>query len=257
MRSTLHQTAALVAAFFLSAGISQAQMTSPPGASPEPTLDEIIAKNINSKGGLEKIKATTTVRMTGKLTSQDPTGRELSGPMVVMAKRPNMMRRETTRGTERIVNGFDGTSLWMAVGTMPVQEAPASQAAYARQDAEFDSVFVDYRAKGTAIRLAGKATVDGKDAWHLKVTKKGGPPQDYFLDSETGLEKKVSVTIDGGGNRATIVTELSDYRSVDGRMVPFMTRQIVDGTVKATITMERVEFNVPIDDALFRIPASR
>lgn len=257
MRRPLHHTAALVAAFFLSVGIAHAQVAVPPGAPAGPTLDEIIAKNINSKGGLEKIKATTTVRMTGKLTALDPTGREVTGPMVVLAKRPNMMRRETTRGTERIVNGFDGTSLWMVVGTMPVQEAPASQAAYARQDAEFDSVFVDYRAKGAAIVLAGKATVDGKDAWHLKVTKKGGPPQDYFLDAETGLEKKVSVTIDGGGNTATIVTELSDYRDVDGRMVPFMTRQIVDGTVRATIAMEKVEFNVPIDDALFRMPASR
>jgi len=257
MRRPLHRTAAFVAAFFVSVGIAQAQVAVPPGAPAGPTLDEIIAKNINSKGGLEKIKATTTVRMTGKLTALDPTGREVTGPMVVLAKRPNMMRRETTRGAERIVNGFDGTSLWMVVGNMPVQEAPASQAAYARQDAEFDSVFVDYRAKGAVILLAGKAAVDGKDAWHLKVTKKGGPPQDYFLDAETGLEKKVSVAIDGGGNTATIVTELSDYRDVDGRMVPFMTRQIVDGTVRATIAMEKVEFNVPIDDALFRMPASR
>lgn len=257
MRRPLHLTVAFMAAFLLPVGIVHAQASSAPGASTTPTLEEIIAKNISSKGGIERIKSTTTVRMTGRLTSKDPTGRELTGPMVVMAKRPNMMRRETTRGAERIVNAFDGTSLWMVVGANPVQEAPASQAAYARQDAEFDSVFVDYQAKGHAILLVGKAAVDGRDAWHLKVTKKGGPSQDYFLDAETGLEKKMTVMIDGGGSSTAIVTELSDYRNVDGRMVPFMTRQIVDGTVRATIAMDTVEFNVPIDDQLFRMPASR
>ncbi len=257
MRTSLHFATALVAALSLFVGIAHAQVVVPPAASAAPTVDDIIARNIQSKGGLELIKATTTVRMTGTLMSQDQSGRELTGPLVVMAKRPNMMRRETTRGAERIVNAFDGRSLWMVMGTMPAQEAPASQAAYARQDAEFDSVFVDYREKGTVIRLVGKATVQGKDAWNLEVTKKGGPAQNYFLDAATGLETKVSVTVDAGGKTSTIVTELSNYRDVDGRLVPFMTRQLVDGSVKATITMDRVEFNVPIDDALFRMPASR
>ena len=76
---------------------------------------------------------------------------------------------------------------------MPPQQLPNTQAAYASQDAEFDSVFVDYKQKGHAIELVGKETLNGAPVYHLKVTKKGGPPQDYYLDAETGLEKKISV----------------------------------------------------------------
>ena len=44
----------------------------------------------------------------------------------------------------------------MSVGTMPPQALPGPQAAYASQDAEFDSVFVDYKQKGHSVELVGK-----------------------------------------------------------------------------------------------------
>ena len=220
------------------------------------TLDDIIAANLKSKGGLDKIKATTTVRMSGSVVARDMNGQNVKGTMVTVAKRPNLMRRDATLGTHRIVNAFDGTSLWMAVGDQPPQPLPGSEAAYAAQDAEFDSVFVDYKEKGNKIELVGPETIDGKPAHHLRVTKKTGPPQDFYLDAATGLERKVSVSLktpDGGS--ATNVTEFLDYRSVDGRMVPFTTRQSQNGQVVATVTLDTVEFNVPVEDAYFKMPA--
>jgi outer membrane lipoprotein-sorting protein len=220
------------------------------------TLDDIIAANLKSKGGVEKIKATTTVRMTGSVVARDMTGQNVKGTMAMVAKRPNLMRRDATVGGQRIINGFDGTSLWMAMGTMPPQELPGSQAAYARQDAEFDSVFVDYKEKGHKIELVGKETIEGKPAYHLKVTKKGGRPQDFYLDAETGLEKKISVSLQTpDGAAMTNVTEFLDYRSVDGRLVPFMTRQMQNGSLTATITLDKVEFNVPVEDSFFKMSA--
>jgi outer membrane lipoprotein-sorting protein len=124
------------------------------------------------------------------------------------------------------------------------------------QDAEFDSVFVDYKDKGHKIELVGKETVAGKPVFHLKVTKKGGPPQDYYLDAETGLETQIATTtVDPRGNSVRSVTEFSDYRDVEGRMVPFGIRQRVNGNVVASTTLSKVEFNVPIEDSIFRMPS--
>jgi outer membrane lipoprotein-sorting protein len=243
MRRPLHPIAAFAAAIFLAAGAARAQ-----------TLDEIIALNLKSKGGIDKIKATTSVRMTGQIAATDPTGQQRKGTMTMLAKRPNMMRREAIVGGQKMVNAFDGNSLWMAVGSMPPQEAPGPQAAYAKQDAEFDSVFVDYKDKGNRIELMGKEKLGGSDAYRVRVTKKGGPPQDYYLDAATGLEKKISISLEQGGTAMTIVTELSDYREVDGRMVPFAIRQLVNGTPTASTTIDKVEFNVPVDDSEFRMP---
>lgn len=220
------------------------------------TLDDIIALNLKSKGGLEKIKATTTVRMSGSIVARDMTGQPVKGTMTTVAKRPNLMRRDAMVGGQRSVNAFDGSSLWMSMGTMPPQALPGPQAAYASQDAEFDSVFVDYKDKGHTVELVGKEDIDGKAEYHVRVTKKGGRPQEFYLDAETGLERKISVSLQTpDGAAVKNVTEFLDYRSVDGRLVPFTTRQVQNGGVVATVTLDKVEFNVPVEDSVFTMPA--
>jgi outer membrane lipoprotein-sorting protein len=221
------------------------------------TLDEIIAMNLKAKGGIDKIRATSTVRMTAHVNAKDdPSGQAKTATVMMFAKRPNMMRREQVVDGDTIVSAFDGKTLWMSRGNRPPQAAPGPQAAYTAQDAEFDSVFVEYKEKGHSVELVGRDKRNGKDVFHLRVTKKGGPPQDYYLDASTGLEQTISVTVAPGGKPTTITTELGDYREVDGRMVPFSIRQLVDGAVTASTTLDKVEFNVPADDALFRMPES-
>jgi outer membrane lipoprotein-sorting protein len=222
------------------------------------TLEDVIALNLKSKGGLEKIRATETVRMTGTIVARDPSGQEMKANMLILARRPNLMRRETTINGQQAVMAFDGKTFWMARGDRPAQQLPGAQAAYAMQDAEFDSVFVDYQEKGHKIALAGKETLDGQPVYHLKVTKKSGPVQDFFLDTETGLEKKISVRVEAPDQpAATFVTEMSDYRDVDGRQIPFKTVQSQNGVTVTTVTLDKVEFNVTADDSLFRMPPAK
>ena len=45
------------------------------------------------------------------------------------------------------------------------------------QDGDFDSVLLDYKAKGTTIDLVGTEPIDGKPAYHLKIVteERSGP----------------------------------------------------------------------------------
>ena len=94
--------------FLVLAAAALAICASAPAAHAQ-TLDDIIAANLKSKGGLDKIKATTTVRMSGSVVARDMNGQNVKGTMVTVAKRPNLMRRDATLGTHRIVNAFDGS----------------------------------------------------------------------------------------------------------------------------------------------------
>ena len=231
------------------------------------SVDEIVAKNLQAKGGLDLLRQTTSVKMTGVFKSFQPS--ETTMAMTTWAKRPNLVRREVSvtppagqapagapAGPIRMVQAVDGVSAWIQQGTSAPQALPAAQATQVMQETEFDSVFVDYKSKGFTIDLVGLEKLNGKDVYHLKVTRKTGPSQHYFLDAQTGLEAKVRTEVSQGASQATVETELSDYRNVEGRMVPFKTRQLVNGQLAAEMTIEQVEFNVPMPDTLFKMPRS-
>jgi outer membrane lipoprotein-sorting protein len=212
------------------------------------TVDEIIAKNIQGKGGAEKLRSVQSLKLSGRLS-----GRGMEAPFTIWSKRPNMARQETQMQGQTMVRAFDGTTAWMMIGT-DAQEVAGPQATSTREQAEFDSPLLDYKTKGSTIELVGSETLGTAKVYHLKLTTKGGQVQHYMLDADTGLERQTSVTLDQGGQPVTVVSDLSDYRDVDGIKVPFTVKQTVNGTPVSQLTVEKVEFNAPIDDAIFKMP---
>ena len=248
MRRALHVAAAAAAALLLSAIPSAAQ-----------TADELVAKNLAARGGEAKLRALNTMHIEGKVTLQ---GMDL--PMTVNAKRPNMMRQEMQIQDKKVVTAFDGQKAWMInpmMGADTPQEIVGPQGEMTREQSDFDGPLMDYKSKGTTIELVkGDAPdgteklADGKKVYKLKVTRKAGRVQYMYLDAESGIELKTTNTVEQGGQTFTVDTDLADYRAVDGVMVPHTVRNVVNGQPVMQMTVQKVEFNVPIDDSLFKMP---
>jgi outer membrane lipoprotein-sorting protein len=213
------------------------------------TVDEILAKNLQAKGGVETLKGTTSVRMTGKANIQG-----MDVPITSSVKRPYMMHNQLDMGGQKVVQAFDGTTMWMAMGDNPPQALPdGPQIEAMKQNSAFDPVFLDYKAKGHTIELVGKETDGGKAVNHLRVTTKGGMKFDYYLDADTGLETRFTTTADVQGQKTEIETRMSDYRTIEGRTLPFTVTQFMNGNQVGQMKFEKIEFNVPIDDAIFKM----
>lgn len=214
------------------------------------TADDIVARHLKAKGGADKWKGISSVRITGKMSAQ---GREL--PMTVSTKRPNMMRQDITTPAGTVVQAFDGVTPWLIPpGADVAQEVGGPQAAAMRGASDFDGPLIDYAAKGHTIELVGKEKVGTAETYHLKLTKKDGTLEHYYMHADSGLEVRRTAERDMGGMKQTLETELSDYKSVDGMMVPHVMKQSVNGSPVMQMTFEKVEFNAPLDDALFRMP---
>jgi outer membrane lipoprotein-sorting protein len=218
------------------------------------TVDEIIAKNLQAKGGTEKWQSVKTVKMTGKIAAQ---GQEM--PLTVYAKRPNLNRQEITLPDGKVVQAFDGTTAWVInpmMGSDVPQVVPGGAAELMKNAADFDGALINYKSKGTAIELVGKEKLGDKDVYHLKLTMKSGQVQHYFLDAESGLEVKTSAQVDTGMGPAkqTLDTEMSNYKQVGGIMLPHTVRQFMNGNKMAEVSVTGVEFNAPVDDAIFSMP---
>ena len=123
--------------------------------------------------------------------------------------------------------------------------------------AELDGPLIDYRAKGYSVELLGKETVEGRANYKLAVTLSPGVVRHLYLDAETLLETKVDGTRRLRGKDRKLETFFRDYRRVQGLLVPHTVETKVEGAPKAgAMTIERVELNPSLEDALFAPPTS-
>jgi outer membrane lipoprotein-sorting protein len=215
-------------------------------------VDEIVAKNLAAKGGAERLRAVESVKTTGRIKT--PRGvRALTN----WTKRPNMLRREIMADGQTQVVAFDGTTLW---GINPLispkpQQITGPAADRTRQDADdFDSVLLDYNQKGYKVELIPNAD-PASSGPRLRVTKKNGAVQEIHLNATTFLEDRITMEVSQEGKKALIATELSNYKQVDGMMVPFLLRQSFNGQPQGEVVYEQVQFNLPLGDELFRMPS--
>jgi hypothetical protein len=218
-----------------------------------PSADEVVARNLAAKGGVERLRALQSTRITATATLQDVTA-----PMVIEAKKPNLMRQEITVQGRTVIQAFDGTHAWISNPTMgprPVQ-LPDAQSATMKSESDFDGPLLDYQRKGTKVELAGVESIEGHQAYHLKVQPSGGEPRDYYIDADTGLEFRVDSPITQAGQQGTLVVHMSDYRDVDGLKMPFALEQSIGGRTVGKLAISKIELNVPIDDDRFKAPSA-
>jgi outer membrane lipoprotein-sorting protein len=213
------------------------------------TVDDLVARNLQARGGVEKIKSIQTIKQVAHLTSQ---GLEIT--MTMYGKRPNMTRKELAVGPQTVLYVFDGTTAWTLnplAGSSDPTVVTGPDVDVIRQESEFDSPFVDYKTRGYTIELVGTETVGNRKMHHLKVTAKNKGTQDCYLDAETGLEAR---TVNQSPMGA-LEQEFSDYRDVQGLKMPFSVRTLQNGAPVAQLAIEKIEVNGQIDDALFKKPA--
>ena len=79
---------------------------------------------------------------------------------------------------------------------------------------------------------------------------------DQMKTDSTGLIED-QLVVNQNGMQLSVETELADYRRIDGRMVPFRTKQSSNGQLVGEMTLESIEFNLPLDDTLFHFPAGK
>jgi outer membrane lipoprotein-sorting protein len=219
------------------------------------TVDELIAKNVQARGGLEKLKSVQSLRLTGKMTM----GPGMEAPFTLEQKRPMLLRMEFTVQGLTGVQAYDGTSGWQVMpfmGKKDPEVMTADDLKEAEEQADIDGPLVDYQTKGHKVELLGKDKIEGTDAYKLKLTRKNGDIQTVYLDADSYLEIKDEGQRTVRGSVVETETSLGDYKEVGGLMFPFSIESGIKGTEqKQKITIDKVEFNVPLDEARFKMPA--
>jgi hypothetical protein len=213
------------------------------------SVDDVVAKALAARGGVKRIKAIQTQRLTGKISLTAG-----AGPLGVEMKRPGMMREMVTLGGKSMIRTTDGAVGW-AVGTLrdlsTPQQVDAQELHNLAGSADFEGPLVDYKEKGNRIELAGKEKVGKRMAYKLVISMKSGENRVDFIDAKSYLELKWQ----GRVSDNVFESYFSDYRKVKGLMYAFAINSGMLGQpANQKIVLERVDVNPRLDDSRFTKP---
>ena len=218
------------------------------------TVDEIIAKNVQARGGADKLKSVQSIKSTATMTM----GPGMEAPGVLIQKRPGYARLEFTVQGLTAVQAYDGKNAWQIMPFMGKKDPElmsADEAKEVEETADLDGPLVDYKSKGHQAELLGKEKVEGTDAYKIKLTLKNGDVQTIYIDADSFLEIKEETKRMVRGTEQVIESSIGDYKEVNGIIFPFAMENGVKGSAeKQKLTITKVELNVPADDSIFKMP---
>jgi len=211
------------------------------------TVKGIVSECAEAMGGMEKIDALKTIRLKVIYTDHDY-------PVFAEIRRPNLIRSD---GGKSVVL-FDGKRACKLKGVAKDGSVSGPRLIKAEEWKDFEvdvafyfPAFFDYPA-----RYVGMETDEGRKAFELEVKLPLGARMTYFIDAETHLWFKTVAHVTIGGKEHHPQRIFSDYKVVGGILYPhgFIYNWTPDEKPNKAF-IEKVEFNVPLPDERFAIPA--
>jgi len=215
------------------------------------TIDQILQRYEQALGGRDAIDSIKSYKMEGSFKIQG-----MSGKFGGWRKEPNktLTVLEMPRfGT--LKKGFDGQIRWVQTpaGTFSDADAEEEIAQMERDTEVFSagrirSLFESMKLEQYNARLSGREVrvIEGKPA--------KGPAEKLFFDVENGLLLRWDMARKPkNGGRVFVKVHLDDYKDVNGLKVPHKVRFAFE-SFNFTVEVEKLEPNIPIDDAIFRKP---
>jgi outer membrane lipoprotein-sorting protein len=220
------------------------------------TVDEVIEKNIEAKGGREKLEAVKSMKTTGKMFTIGG----MEAPFTMYNKRPDNYRFEATIQGMSMVQAYDGETAWSIMpwgGSTEPQKIPNMQAQSTKQQADMDGFLLNYKERGYKVELVGKEDMEGTEVYHLKLSNLGmleGMTIDIYLDAEYFIEIKQTMKGSYEGQTFEVNTYMGDYKEVEGMMMAHSIDVKMGGKTVSTLVSEKIEINTEIDDSIFTMP---
>jgi hypothetical protein len=219
------------------------------------TADEIIAKNIQARGGLEKLKSVQTLRISGNFAIGG-----FRAAFVQENKRPFKVREEQIIQGMVGIDAYDGKVAWHVVpweGRKDADLISADDRKSLIEDGDIDGQLVDYRNKDHRAEYVGHDSVEGTDCYKIKLTLATGDVRYYYIDTDTFMQLKTEDETNIRGTVRYTETYFGDYEQVDGIYFPFALEAGTKGdSERVKYTIDKIAVNSPLPDSLFAMPAA-
>ncbi len=222
------------------------------------TAEEIVAKNVEARGGAAALASLKSLRRTGRLVLP---GQNILITLSEVIERPGRIRREATYQGLTQIQAWDGVKGWQ-VQPFEGRKDPAlmseDDAKPFRLAAELDGPFVDAKAKGHALDYLGTEDVEGTVAHKLRVRLKWGGDVTFWIDADTWMVIRSLQTGTVRGAVQETETDYGDYEKAGGVWVPMSEESGPRNSPpasRAKSIYDKAEANVAVARDAFTFPA--
>ena len=228
-----------------------------PVASIDPESRELLARVVQAKGGLERLKSVRTVIADATTTLELPPPQQpFTGPSTTYVTYPDKFRIDAATPDGQVVQIYSAGRGWV--------KTPKGVQVVA--GGTLDTFTANVRRDMIPLLIAAS---EGRYSMRLRPDEKGrlGQIRKVLEISGDGLEPvslhvdpdmllaSVSYTISAGTPRPIRVEEVfSDYRPVEGVQVAYEARVLHDGRPVVRRTLTKVALNTSLDPSLFERP---
>ena len=208
------------------------------------TASSVMASYIEAIGGKTAVESVQTMLFNAEVTIE---GAPFKPTAVIKSMAPNKSSMEMSiAGMGTIMKQkFDGTTGYAEQQGM---KQPMSEEDVAEQASQ-KGLFPEAHYTADEIELMSLSDLDGTDVYKIKV--KGVSESFRYYDANSGLLLREEATEEAQGQSVTTITVHSDYRAVDGVMIPYA-RKITAGPQVFGFNASEVVVNSGVTEADFK-----
>jgi outer membrane lipoprotein-sorting protein len=199
--------------------------------------------------GQENLLKVKSIHATGKALQM---GMEF--PFEMINKRPDRLKMVFEVQGSQIIQAYDGETVWtinpMGGSSEPV-DVTGPQAESLIESADMDGQLWNWKEKGHQLELQGTEEVDDVEMYVLKLTKKNGNIDYYYLDPDSYLVPKLVSKVMMQGSEMEVEVFMSNFQEVGGYIMPYTVEQRMNGQTILTIMIEEVKVDEEFEDAVF------
>lgn len=207
------------------------------------TAESVIEKYIEAIGGkenLEKIQDITlisTTNMNGMDIKQTIYQKAPNKYAMLMSMNGNVMMQQGFNGVRGIMKGFQGE-----------QEIAGDDLENLKVQAVLNAE-LKYQELGIITSLEAIESVEGNDAFKLKIVSPTGKTSFDYFDVESGLKVQSKETTVVPQGEFTTIQNYLDYQEVNGVKFPYLVK--ISGVQNMEFKVESISINTNLSDDLF------
>lgn len=222
---------------------------------PKITVDELMAKSIEAAGGeanWRKIKSRVAK------FEIDFVNQGVKGSGKTYAKAPNLTASEITvtalgKPIATIEDFFDGTTSIEKTSFSPEERHSGKRLEDIKLASDFYAL-LNWKNGVKAAKIEGIDKIGDEEAYKVVFNQEKASNITYYISTKTFLLlKRESVVVSSTSSQTIPVSQtFTDYRKIDGVMIPFKTISSNPGAGDVVIQIKEVKHNVKIDDKRFK-----